>query len=132
VKWSCAENEFEPCPFHLSHTSPHASGRLHCIADRVMRIAPIAPEGVVHGRDLPRLVLDVRSDDGDLAADRLRSLVPEVKRNRVCVSRTSTARSSAISSLLCSGIHQSAVRSRRMLNSMASPGSSRHRSTSRT
>jgi hypothetical protein len=33
-----------------------------------MGIPPIASEGVMYGRNLPGLVLGVRSDDGDLAA----------------------------------------------------------------
>ena len=42
--------------------------RVQGIADRKARIPPIASEGVVHGCELPSLLLGVRCDDGDLAA----------------------------------------------------------------
>jgi hypothetical protein len=42
--------------------------RLEGIAHREARIPPIASEGVVHGCDLPGLLLGVSCDDGDLAA----------------------------------------------------------------
>ena len=42
--------------------------RVQGIADRKARIPPIASEGVVHGCNLPSLLLGVRCDDGDPAA----------------------------------------------------------------
>ena len=41
--------------------------RVQGIAEREARIPPIASEGVVHGCDLPGLLLGFRCDDGDLA-----------------------------------------------------------------
>jgi hypothetical protein len=73
--------------------------RLQGIADREARIPPIASEGVVHGCDLPSLLLGVRCDDGDLAAGPAKVLsAAGARRNSVRVSRTSKTRSGTISS----------------------------------
>jgi hypothetical protein len=63
--------------------------------------------------------------------DRPRSLsAAGARRNSVRVSRTLTARIGNDLQLFVFGGHQSAVLSRRIVNSMAPSGSSRHRSTS--
>ena len=69
------------------------------IADREPWIPPIASEGVVHGCDLPSLLLGVRCDDGYLAAGPAKIVVRSRREgNSVRGSRTSTARSGTISS----------------------------------
>lgn len=42
--------------------------RVQGVADREARIPPVASEGVVHGCDLPGILLGVRCDDSDWAA----------------------------------------------------------------
>jgi hypothetical protein len=131
---SCSKNEFEPRMFHLTRTSPRAYvpknvgfGRLQCLAD-LMRIAPISPKGVVRVRDLARLVLSVRSDDGDLAAGPA-DVGGGARRKSLHVSRP---RSRDQARVPASRHRWPSVRvgSRRMGSSLAPPGSSRHRSTS--
>jgi hypothetical protein len=94
-----------------------------------MRI--VVRENVVRKRDLPCLVLGVRSNDGDLAAG-----PTEVVVRGGC----QTKQGARLADLDCFfrndfqlavfGRNQSAVRSRRMVNSMAPSGISRHLSTS--
>jgi hypothetical protein len=94
-------------------------------------IPPIASEGVVHGCDLPSLFLGVRCDDRDLAAGPAKVVV---RGRRQAKQRTRLADFDGLFwndlQLFVFGGHQSAVLSRRMVNSMAPSGSSRHRSTS--
>ena len=105
--------------------------RVQGIADREARIPPIASEGVVHGCDLPSLLLGVRCDDGDLAAGPAKVVVRSRRqaKQRPRLADFDGPFGNDLQLFVFRG-HQSAVLSRRMVNSMAPSGSSRHCSTS--
>ncbi len=101
------------------------------IADGEMRIPPIASQCVVHGSDLPGFILRVRSDDGDLAAGPAEAGFRgwrQAKQLPGLADLDDLFRNDF--KLVVLGRYQSAVLSRRMVNSMAPSGSSRHLSTS--
>jgi hypothetical protein len=79
----------------------------------------------VHGCDLPSLLLGVRCDDGDLAAGPAKVVVRGRRqaKQRACLADFEDA-------LFVYGRHQSAVRRRRMVNSIPPFRSSRQLSTS--
>jgi hypothetical protein len=92
---------FAPFDHHRSErkNKPNTLGRFHRVADGEMRIPQIALEDIVHRRDLPGLVLRVRATMATCRLGRVRSLsAAGVRRNSLCVSRTSTVRSDWISS----------------------------------
>jgi hypothetical protein len=104
--------------------------RLRVFGESKMRIAPIPPENVVHGRNLPSQVLRIRRNDGDLPvgpADVVFSSGRQAEQRVRLTNLDPPIRSNL--KLVFVARHQSADRGRRMVNSMAPSGSSRHRST---
>jgi hypothetical protein len=95
------------------------------------QIMPIAPESVLLRRNLAGLVLRIRRNDGNLPARTGKVVVRSGRQTEQPSSLAHLDRPRRLDLKLVSFAgHQSAVRNRRMVNSILPPGSSRQRSTS--